>query len=459
MEAQQPVSATDETTTYEEQIPQPPPSPPGMVAGESALGLERGQVAEAGSTPTRLPSLRKNRDYMLLWSGQTISALGSSMSGIVFPLLILELTNSAASAGIAAALGQLPFPILSLPVGALIDRWDRKKVMILCDIGRALSLASVPVALSLGVLTVWQLYLNALIEGTLFVFFNIAEVACLPRVVAKAQLPAATAQNEATFGTAGLLGPPVGGFLYDSLGRMFPFIFDAVSYTASVISLFFIKTKFQGERSVERRKLTVEIKEGVSWLWNQKLVRFMAFLTGGLNLTNSASYLIIIVIAKSMGADSFTIGSMVSIAAIGGILGAIAGGQIQKRFRFGQVIITTVWIEALLFPLYAVAPNIILIGVISAIIWMTSPIYNVVQFSYRMALIPDALQGRVNSAVRLIAWGTQPVGAFMAGVLLEKYGPVTAVLVFAAWLVVFALLATVNSYVRNAKPIEQVTEG
>jgi hypothetical protein len=90
---------------------------------------------------------------------------------------------------------------------------------------------------------------------------------------------------------------------------------------------------------------------------------------------------------------------------------------------------------------------------------MTSPIYNVVQFSYRMALIPDALQGRVNSAVRLIAWGTQPVGAFMAGVLLEKYGPVTAVLVFAAWLVVFALLATVNSYVRNAKPIEQVTEG
>jgi predicted MFS family arabinose efflux permease len=454
------MSATDEATAYEEQVPQPPPppTPPALVAGESTLGTEEGPAAEATSKPTRLPSLWKNRDYMLLWSGQTISALGSSMSGIVFPLLILSLTDSPAAAGIAAALAQLPFPVLSLPVGALIDRWDRKKVMILCDIGRALSLASVPVALSLGVLTVWQLYLNALIEGTLFVFFNIAEVACLPRVVSKAQLPAATAQNEATWGTASLIGPPVGGFLFDSLGRMFPFIFDAVSYSASVISLFFIKTKFQGEHSAERRKLTVEIREGLSWLWNQKLVRFMAVLTGGLNLVNSASYLIIIVIARNMGADSFTIGFMISIAAIGGIAGAIVGGQIQKRFSFGQVIITTVWIVALIFPLYAVAPNIYLIAGISAIIWMTTPIYNVVQFSYRMALIPDRLQGRVNSAVRLIAWGTQPVGAFLAGVLLEQYGPVPAVLTFAAWLVAMAVLATLNSHVRNARPIEQISE-
>ena len=83
------MSATDEATAYEEQTPQPPPTPPALVAGESPLGIEEGPTAEAPSKPTRLPSLWKNRDYMLLWSGQTISALGCSMSGIVFPLLIL----------------------------------------------------------------------------------------------------------------------------------------------------------------------------------------------------------------------------------------------------------------------------------------------------------------------------------------------------------------------------------
>src|SRR6266566_3927465 len=202
----------------------------------------------------RSASLWHNGNYLLLWSGQTVSSVGSGVSQIAFPLLVLMITRSPAQAGFAGALRTVPYFIFTLPGGALIDRWNRKWVMILCDSGRALSLASIPVALALGHLTIAQLYLVALIEGTLYVFFDLAETASLPRVVSKEQLPAATAQNQVAFGITNLLGPPLGGVLY-TLGRAVPFLTDALSYLASVLSLLFMQTKFQLERVVAPRRL------------------------------------------------------------------------------------------------------------------------------------------------------------------------------------------------------------
>ncbi|HYX48849.1 MAG TPA: MFS transporter, partial [Ktedonobacteraceae bacterium] len=183
-----------------------------------------------------------NRDYLLLWFGQTISSIGSGVSELAFPLLVLALTHSPAQAGFASALRTLPYFIFTLPGGALIDRWNRKRVMIFCDTGRAISMASIPVALVFGHLTLVQLYIVSLLEGSLYVFFDLAETASLPRVVSKEQLPAALSQNQVTFGITNLLGPPLGGFLY-TLGRAIPFLVDAISYLVSVISLLFIKTK------------------------------------------------------------------------------------------------------------------------------------------------------------------------------------------------------------------------
>ena len=171
-----------------------------------------------------------NRDYMWLWSGQVVSTLGSTASTVIYPLLILALTSSPEAAGVAGALRTLPYLALSLPVGALIDRWDRKAVMIRCDAGRALAVASIPLAVAFDALTVAQIYAVTLIEGSLFVFFNIAEVAALPRVVPAAQLPEATAYNEAGYGVANILGPPMGTILYQAFGRAVPFIADALTY-------------------------------------------------------------------------------------------------------------------------------------------------------------------------------------------------------------------------------------
>jgi MFS family permease len=409
------------------------------------------------ATPRRPPRLWRNRDYMLLWSGQAVSSLGTQVSTIAFPFLVLALTGSLAQAGFMGGLRALPYLIFSLPAGALIDRWDRKRVMIICDSGRALALGSIPVALLLGQLTMVQLYIVSAVEGTLFVFFNLAEVACLPRVVPPEQLPAATAQNSATDGTSFLVGPALGAALF-SLGQMLPFLGDAVSYAVSVISLLFIRTRFQGERPAEKRRLHVEIGEGLVWLWRQPLIRFIAFLTGSYNLLSGAGYLLVIIaLAKHMHASDFAIGVIFSIAGIGGIVGSILGAPLQKRLRFPVVIIGTTLVGMALWPPLIFAPNIWWLGAISAVSFLMGPIYNVTQFSYRLALIPDVLQGRVNSVFRLLAFGGQPIGLALTGLALDNIGVDTTIWIIFAGFVVMSLSTILNKHVRGARPIEELT--
>ncbi len=414
-------------------------------------------IAHDERPKTRRVPLWRNRDYMLLWSGQAVSLVGTGISQTALPLLVWDLTHSAAQVGFVGGLGTLPYVFLSLVVGALIDRWNRKQVMILCDIGRALNLASVLAALALGQLTVVQLYINALIEGTLFVFFNLAEVACLPRVVAPEQLPAATAQNEATNGITMLLSPLLGGALY-SLRQMLPFLSDTVSYVASVISLLFIKAEFQGARPLLRRKIRTDIGEGLGWLWRQPLIRYMAFLTGGNNFVSAGLIPILLVLVKQQDGSSFLFGAILAIGGVGAIVGSLLGPAIQKRFSFGQVIVATTWIQALLWPLYAVAPNPILLGVIAAASFITGPIYNVVQFSYRLALIPDELQGRVNSVFRLLAFGLQPLGWALTGLLIQTIQVVPTIMLLFVCLFALAVLTTMNRHVRHAARLTAIPQ-
>ena len=390
---------------------------------------------------------------MLLWSGQVVSTLGSSAASIIYPLLILAITGSPGAAGIASALRALPYLLFSLPVGALIDRWDRKRAMIVCDLLRALVVSTIPVALWFDALTLWHIYAVAFIEGSLFVFFNLAEVAALPRVVATAELPRAAALNEAAFGAAQIAGPSLGTLLFQTLGRAAPFVGDAVSYLVSTVSLLLIKTEFSAARPAAPRTLRAEIAEGLRWLWHQPLIRSMALLTGGLNFIYAATPLMLIVLAKQMGASDLDIGLIFSIGGISGIVGSLIGGRIQRRFSFGQVIITVIWVQALLFPLYLVVPNFWLLGVVYALVYTLSPVYNVVQFSYRIALIPDALQGRVNSSFRLLAFGFNPLGAALCGLLIERAGSTATVLVFAVCYLLMAVAAQLNRHIRQARPL------
>ena len=407
---------------------------------------------ERAPTFSEAPSLWRNRDYVLLWSGQAVSEFGTQVSQIAFPLLILGITGSPAQAGIAAGLRILPYLILSLAAGALVDRWDRKRTMILCDSARAVALGSIPLALWSGHLSVAQLYIVSLLEGTFNVFFGLALTACLPRVVTRQQIAAATAQNEAIFQIAKLLGPLLGGVLY-GLGRLVPFLIDAVSYAGSVVSLFFITTEFQERRTIAARRLWAEIAEGLIWLWNEPLVRAMGFLSSVAWIMLAAVNLVVIVLARQQHAGPATIGLILAVGGVGGIIGSLLASPIQRRFSFGQIVIGSAWLWAILWPIYAVAPNPAALGVTTAALNLVWPLYNVTQFSYRRVLIPDQLQGRVNSVFRLISFSGMPVGLILSGALLQSIGPRSTVLVLALAPLAMAVGGTMNQHIRNARPL------
>jgi len=315
--------------------------------------------------------------------------------------------------------------------------------------------ATIPAAMALDMLTVAQIYVVALIEGSLWVFFNIAEVAALPRVVTQAQLPQAAAWNEAGFGVANIVGPSFGTVLYQVFGRSVPFIANALTYVVSIVSLMRIKAPFRAERAAgPARNLGEEVIEGLRWLWGNRLIRLMAFLTGGLNLVNAAAPLIVIVLAKQMGAGDAAIGVIFSAAGIGGIAGSLVGGRIQRRFTFGQVIVAVMWLEAIAFPLYLVVPSYGVLAAVAGISSFLGPIYNVVQFSYRLSIIPDRLQGRVNSVFRLLAFGFMPIGVALSGALLERFGTAVAIAVFSVCVLGLALATSVSPQVRHAAPVK-----
>lgn len=417
--------------------------------------IEEIKEAELTGPSSRSVPLWLNRDYILLWGGQMISAIGSRVSMLAFPLFVLALTHSPAQAGLIGAMRGLPYALFMLPAGALIDRWNRKRVMILCDVGRAIALGSIPLALTLGRLTIAQIYIVSLVEGTLFTFFSLAHIACLPHVVSKEQLPTAVAQESIIDSVTELIGPSIGGVLY-GIGRAVPFLTDAISYGASVVSLFFIKAKFQEDRNPEPLHLWADIKEGLSWLWKQPLLRFLALLTGGMIAPVVGYSLILIVIAQSQHASAFTIGVIFACGGVGSILGAFLVTPLQKRFTFGQIMIVSTWIWALTWLLFAIAPNPLILGIVTAVSFIIVPIYLSVQFGYRLALIPDHLQGRVNSVFRLIAFGSEPIGLAVTGILLQAFGPITTVLILFVPQFFLSIAASLNKGFRNAKPIEEL---
>jgi len=393
--------------------------------------------------------LGQNRDYLLLWGGQAISTTGSAASELAMPLLILSLTHSPVQAGLVAALHTTAILFTNVPAGVLVDRWNRKYTMMCCDTGRALALASIPLALAFGRLTTAQLYLVAVLEGALATFFDLAQAASIPRVVRKEQLPAAISQQEVTGGVATLLGPSLGGALY-GLARPLPFLADAISYMASVCSLVFVRTPLQETRSQYPGKLQREITAGMIWLWQHPVFRSLALLMGGLVFIDDGMRLIVIVLAQHQGASSLTIGWIFGLGGLGGIVGALLGAQIQRRLSLATVIIGAFWAFAVLWPLYALASSPFVIGAILACFWLVDEIYDVVQISYRQAQVPDALQGRVNSAYRTVIYSLIALGNLLTGYLLQSVGANTTIVLFAACLVLLALLATLNTPVWKA---------
>ncbi|HWO67898.1 MAG TPA: MFS transporter, partial [Umezawaea sp.] len=352
------------------------------------------------------------RDFRLVWFGQTLSAFGNGVSQLAYPLPALGLTGSATVAGSLAAVRAVPYLVLGLPAGALVDRWDRKRTMVLCDLGRAVNLATVPIALLLGVLTPAHLFVTGFLGGVLYVFFSAAESACLPHVVRPEQLTAALSAQETGQSACGVLAGPVGGVLLQ-VGRGIPFLVDAVSFLASALCLAFVRADFQDSEPVVRRSLRVEIAEGVRWLWGHSTLRLISLTAAGLQVAISGVALVAIVTAGDT--SSAAIGGLFGALGVGGVVGALIAPRLQARLGLGGLLRAVLWLQAALWALMAISTSLVALAVVLALFTISMPCFGIAALSYQLEVTPDALRGRVGTAFRLLIWAATPLGAAAAG--------------------------------------------
>jgi len=389
--------------------------------------------------PASSPSIWRNLHYLLFWGGGSLSVVGSAMSRIAFPLLVLEITGSAASAGLVGALGALPYPILGLPAGALADRWDRRRTMIVCDLGRAAALGSVPLALWAGHASLLQLCIVAAIEGSLFTFYDAAWHAAVPRVVSAESLPSALALNQGTLGMAGIVGPPLGGVLY-GVARSFPFLADAVSYLMSIGSLLLIRTPLQGERASGPAHPWEDIVDGLRWTCERPTVLLLGIAAAINDMVGAGLSLTIIVVARHAGASAPAIGLMFAIAAVGGTAGSFLTGPLMARFSLRALMIGLVCGEVTLGPLFLLTVSPIVLGVLTGLVWLLRGPFALVQSTRRRQILPDEYQGRVNTFFELLKQGTDAIAFALTGVLLTILGARPLIILLFASLGLLAIL-------------------
>lgn len=406
--------------------------------------------------------LRRNRTFQLLISGQVVSSVGDQVQNFALLLLLMGLSGRTGTGqvGVVLGLNTASFLLFGPFAGALADRWDRRRTMICCELGRAAATGAVAAALWTGELRLAHLYAFAVVTGLLSTLFQAADTAALPNVVGADRLPRALGISQGAANVVRVGGAPLGAVVY-AFSRTMPFLMNSVSFLISAGTLRLMRIPFQ-EREKERgakagdgRRIAAQMigdtREGLKWLWQQPVIRFLTMVQTADSLRYGSGYLVIISLAEALGAKPTEIGFMFTGAAVGALLGSLVAERVVARFAMGRIAVAMLWVQALVFPLYVAAPDVVCLGIVAAAESVIAPIYSVAIGAYRLSQTPDLLRARTSAAIQALTTGALALGTMLGGTLIGLLGARTATLALSGWLVVLAVVTTCNRRARSAR--------
>ena len=397
-------------------------------------------TATAAAAPQPRGNLWRHADFLKLWTAATVSTFGDEISQLAIPTVaILTLRVSPFEIGLLATIQFLPFILLTLPAGVWVDRLRRRPILIVGDLGRAIALASIPVAFVLGVLTIYQLYAVAFVVGCLTVFFDVAYQSYLPALVERDQLVEGNSKLEISRSGVQIVGPGLAGGLIGVVTAPLAIVADAASFVASALSIFAIRkpepavSRHVDEHGDKRGNMRQDIAEGLRYVLGHRLLRNIAACTATSNLFSNLGFTVLLYYAyDEIGLTPALVGIAFSVANVGVLSAAVLSARIPKWIGVGPTIVWSTVIFAPSLLLVALAPRDVFMPFLIAsglLGGFGSVVYNVNQVSLRQAITPDRMLGRMNATMRFIVWGTIPVGALAGGYLASAFGLQQALLI------------------------------
>ncbi|MFL5920496.1 MAG: MFS transporter [Gaiellaceae bacterium] len=376
-------------------------------------------VAPAPRRLVRFPAVLQGRDFRRFWAGETVSLLGDQITMIALPLVgVLALDASAAEMGYLGAAGLFPALLFSLHAGAWVDRRGRRRqTMIFTALGRAVLIATLPLAYAFDALTLTQLYVVSFLIGTLSVVFFVAYSTLFVSLVPREQYVEANSLLNGSRALSYVAGPSIGGLLVQVFSAPGALIADACSFLASAFAMSSISPVEPPTERAERG----HIKAGVRYMWGSPIIRASLLATATINFFNFVFWALFILFAtKTLGVSAGLLGLVLGAASIGGVLGSLVTGRIGRRIGIGPAFV----LGCVLFP----APLVLVplargsdVTILACLFFAELlsgfgvMILDIAGGSIKAALVPDRLRARVSGAYMVVNYGVRPLGALVGG--------------------------------------------
>ena len=366
---------------------------------------------------------RLGGNFARLWTAGTVSNLGDGVVLAAIPLLAASLSDSPTVVAIVATAGTLPWLLFSLVGGAIADRTDRRRAMSVVDGLRFVAMGALAIALLAGVESIALLVIVSFALGMAETVFDNASQAILPSVVPDELLETANGRLEGAQIVANqFVGPPLGAWLF-GLAVSAPFFLDAGSFAFAAVLVLTLRGSFRPARSLAGTTMRTDIAEGVRWLVRHRILRSLAIALGIINFVGMAAMAILVLYARDVLHLSPTqYGLLLTTEAAGAVLGSMAASRISARLGPGTTLALAIFVSALSFFVPVVWAQPVPVAVSLAVGGFGGLVWNVITVSMRQSLVPGDLLGRVNSAYRLVGWGTMPLGALAGGLVADAFG-------------------------------------